>query len=59
MPGTTLARGRGLVDEQRAGKGGEETGSSHTEPLQAGVLAETHLANSTKLGLDPGGRQGL
>ena len=35
MPGTTLARGRGLVDEQRAGKGGEETGSSHTASLQA------------------------
>lgn len=35
VPSTGLARGQGLVDEQRAGKGGEETGSSHAAPLWA------------------------
>lgn len=35
MPSTGLARGWGLVDEQRVGRGGEETESSHTVPLWA------------------------
>lgn len=58
MPGAGLARGRGLVDEQRVGKGGEETESSHSCPSGLGSFGSDPVLNSRRWDWT-GGHQGL